>query len=117
MTDDHAVEEISLQLVQMEEERFVTRYHQNVEKQRQKVWHDRHIKNKQFQVQGLILMYDNKFLKHPGKLKKHWLGSYIVTYITNGGAVQLQNIDGTPFRGLINGIQLKSCHDSRDLGA
>ena len=35
-----AVEERLSQLVQLEEEHFVIGYHQNVEKERQKVWHD-----------------------------------------------------------------------------
>ena len=50
MIDVGVVEERLLQLVHLEEECFVVGYHQNVENQRQKVWHDRHIKNKQFQV-------------------------------------------------------------------
>ena len=34
------VKERLLQIVHMEEERFVAGFHQNVEKQRQKAWHD-----------------------------------------------------------------------------
>ena len=89
MTDVSVVEEILSQLVQLEEYHFVTGFHKKIEKQRQKVWHDRHIKNKLFQVGGLVLMYYNKIFKHPGKLKTHWLGSYIVKMITHGGAVKL----------------------------
>ena len=37
------VEQRLSQLVQMEEERFVAGFHQTVEKQRQKAWHDHHI--------------------------------------------------------------------------
>ena len=48
MTNFSVIEEILLQLMQLEEEHFFAGYHQNVEKERQKVWHDRHIKNKQF---------------------------------------------------------------------
>ena len=59
-------------------------------------------------------MYDKKFFKHPGKLKTHWLGTYIVTHITYEGAVQLKKLDGTPVRGLVNGIRIKPYQDIRD---
>ena len=48
-------------------------------------------------------MYDSKFLKHPGKLKMHWLGPYIVAHITEAGTVKLHKLDGTPVMGMING--------------
>ena len=78
MTDIGVVEERLVQLIQMEEEHFIFGFHQNVEKQRQKSWHERHITTKQFKVGGLILMYDSKFLKHLSKLKTHWLGPYVL---------------------------------------
>ena len=62
-------------------------------------------------------MYDNKFFKHPGKIKTHWLGPYIVMHITNGGAMQLHNLDGTPIKGLVNGCWVKPYQDSHDLVA
>ena len=46
MTDVDVVEERLLQLIHLEEERFIAGFHQNVGKQRKKAWHDRHIKNK-----------------------------------------------------------------------
>ena len=102
MTDTDAVEERLAQLVQMEEERFIAGFHQNVEKQRHKAWHDHHIGTKQFKVDGLVLMYDNKFFKHPGKLKTHWLGPYVVAHITEAGMVKLRKLDGTPLASMIN---------------
>ena len=95
MTDADVVEERLLQLIHLEEERFIVGFHQNVEKKRQKIWHDRQIKNKHFEVGGLVLMYDSKFFKHPWKLKTHWLGPYVVKEITEGGAMMLDKLDGT----------------------
>ena len=40
-------------------------------------------------------MYDSNFFKHLGKLKKHWLGPYVVKEIIEGGAVKLEKMDGT----------------------
>ena len=55
MTDVNVVEEILSQLLQLEEECFVGGFHQNVEKQIQKAWHDLHIKSKHFDVGDLFL--------------------------------------------------------------
>ena len=96
MTDVDFVEKKLSQIVQMEEERFVARFHRNTEKKRQKVWHDLHIRTKHFEVRGIVLLYDRKFLKHPGKLKAHWLGPYVIVHITDAGAVKLHKLDGTP---------------------
>ena len=74
----------------MEEECFVAGFHQTVEKKRQKAWHDRHIRVKAFKFRGLVLLYNNKFFKHPGKLKTHWLGPYMVAHIIGAGTVKLQ---------------------------
>ena len=62
-------------------------------------------------------MYDNKFFKHLGKLRTDWLELYIITKITEGGTVKLQNLDGTEVQGLMNGSRRKPYHDSSDLVA
>jgi hypothetical protein len=53
-------------------------FHKQVEKEREKAWHDQHIKHKKFQVVDLILLYDNKFMQHPGKFRMQWLGPYVI---------------------------------------
>ena len=114
MTDVDVVEQKLSHLVQMEEELFVTGFHQNTEKQRQKSWHDRHIRTKHFEVRGLVLLHNSKFLKHIGKLKTHWLGPYVIAHITKVGAVKLHKLDGTPVAGMINGSRLKPYHANYD---
>ena len=49
MDDEAPLEEGLDQLLQLEEDFFIVGFHQRVEKDQQKAWHDRHIKNKQFQ--------------------------------------------------------------------
>ena len=61
------VENRLLQLVHLEEEHFFAGFNHNVENQRQKVWHDRHIKSKHFKVVGLVIMYENKFFERKAK--------------------------------------------------
>ena len=60
-------------------------------------------------------MYDSKLFKHPGKLKTHWLGPYIVKEITEGGAVKLEKLNGIDVIGIINGSQLKPYFYNCDL--
>jgi hypothetical protein len=79
--------------------RFVTGFHQQVQKAREKAWHDRHIKQKKFQVGDLVLLYDNKFMQHLGKFKMHWLGPYVIQHVTEIGVAQLETLNGeVPWR-------------------
>ena len=95
------------QLIQLEEDHFVAIFHQHIEKDQQKAWHDRHIKKKQFQQGDLVLLYESKFMKHPGKLQMHQLGPYLVNSITSGGAVQMKQLDGVMLPTLVNGSRMK----------
>jgi hypothetical protein len=97
----------------MEEDRILAGFHQQVHKARDKAWHDRHIKRKTFKEGDLVLLYDNKTLQHPGKLRMHWLGPYEVKTIMEGGAVQLRDLAGAYLRGMVNESRLKLYKDSR----
>ena len=90
MDNVEALEEHTTQFIQLEEDLLITGFHQCIEKDRQKAWHDCHIKNKQFTQGYLVMLYDIKFMKHPSKLQMHWLGPYLLHSINSGGAVQLQ---------------------------
>ena len=56
-----------------------------------------------------MLLYESKFMKHPGKLQMHWLGPYLINSITSKGVVQLQQLDGVMLPKLVNGSRLKPC--------
>ena len=107
MSDEGALEEHLTQLVQLEEDRFIVGFHQQVKKNHQKAWHDRHIKEKHFQRGDMVLLYDKKFAKHPGKLQMNWLGPYMIHFITDGGVVKLLYLDGALLPKLVNGSRLK----------
>ena len=113
MSDEGAVEERLAHLLQLEEARFIVGFHQQVEKDRQKAWNDRHVTMKNFPWEDMVLLYDNKFAKNLGKIHIHWLGPYIINCITSGGAVQLQNLDGTLLPNLVNISQLNPYRDSQ----
>eukprot|EP00253_Pinus_taeda_P012405 PITA_12405 len=68
MADHEALEERLAQLEELEEEWFLEGFHQHVHKQDEKCWHNHHINLCTFKVDDLVLSYDSKFEKFPGKL-------------------------------------------------
>jgi hypothetical protein len=52
-------------LVELEEDIFIAGFHQQVQKERENAYHDSHIKKKAFKQGDIVLVYDNKFIKHP----------------------------------------------------
>ena len=60
-----------------------------------------------FKVNDLVLLYDSKFKKYPGKFRMHWLGPYVVKEVTYGGVVQLGKLNGEPFPSKVNDSHLK----------
>ena len=113
MIDTNTMEERLAQLLALEEDRFIAGFHQKVQKAREKAWHDRHIKSKTLQIGDLVLLYDSKFIKFPGKFKTHWLGPYQIQQVTEGGAIQLSKLDGELLPTWINGSRLKLYSDSQ----
>jgi hypothetical protein len=81
-------------LVELEEDRFIARIHKQVQKEREKAYHDKHIKKTTFKLGDMVLVYDRKFMKHPRKFRTHWMGPYEVSYVTEGGATQLKTLNG-----------------------
>jgi len=84
------MEERMSQLLSLEEDMFITRFHQQVQKEREKAWHGRHIKQNKFQIGDFVL----KFVKFLGKSKTHWLGPCVIKYIIDGGEMQLEKLNG-----------------------
>jgi hypothetical protein len=103
MDDPGIVQERLAQLVELEEDKFIGGFHQPVQKEREKAYLDRHIRKKAFKQDDLVLVYDNKFIKHPGKFRTHWIGPYHIAYVTEGGDVQLKTLNGEWREGLVNG--------------
>jgi hypothetical protein len=68
----------------MEEDMILERFHQEVQKARDKACHDRHIKRKNCREGDLVLMYDSESLQHSGKLRIHWLRPYKVKSVIMG---------------------------------
>jgi transposase InsO family protein len=107
MSEEESVAQRLMELQELEETRFLADFHQSVEKERKKSWHDRHIKTKVFAQGDKVLLYDSRYQKHPGKLCMHWLGPFIVAEIRPSGAVRLAQLDGMLQPGWVNGARLK----------
>lgn len=69
------------------------------------------MRKKVFKEENLVLLYDSKFVHHPRKLNMHWLGSYIVNEITDGGKVRLATLSSEYLPRYVNGIWLKPYRD------
>jgi hypothetical protein len=113
MDDTGAIHERISQLVELEEDRFIVGFHQQIQKEREKAYHDRHTKKKIFRQGDLVLLYENKFIKHPRKFIMHWLRPYEIVYVTKGGVAQLKTLKGEWKEGLVNGSGLKLYYDNQ----
>ena len=57
-----------MQLSKLEEHRLIALQHQEIQKQQQKAWHDRNIKNKNLSVGDLTLLYKSRVKGKPKNL-------------------------------------------------
>jgi hypothetical protein len=64
MDDIGIIRERLAQMVELEEEKIMAGFHQQIQKEREKAYPDRHIKNKEFKQGDLVLVYESKFIKH-----------------------------------------------------
>jgi transposase InsO family protein len=94
MDNTSIVQDRLTHLLELEEDRLISKFHQQVQKYREKDYHDKHIKKKLFKKGDLVFLYDIKFMKNPGKLRTHWLGPFEVSYVRKGGDAQLKTPNG-----------------------
>jgi hypothetical protein len=100
-------------LVELEENIFIAGFHQQVQKEREKAYHDSHIKKKAFKQGDLEMVYDSKFIKHPRKFIMHYLGPYEITYVTKVGDAHLKTLKGEWKERIVNGSWLKLYYDNQ----
>jgi hypothetical protein len=54
--------------MELDKVRFLADFHQTMEKDLKKAWHDQHINHKLRGKGGQVPLYDKKYQKHPRKL-------------------------------------------------
>ena len=81
--------------------------HTEVIQLQRKIWHDKKIKEKQFQEGDWVLLYGSRYKDFKGKLRTRWLGPYTVEKCNENGSVLIRNIDDEAIPMLVNGHWLK----------
>ena len=79
------------------------------EKRRRKQWFDKKLKERNFAVGDLVLLYTLK--KNKRKLKKQGLGPYVIHTLLSSGAVKLATLDGEEMSTFINGSWLENFYE------
>ena len=75
-----------------------------------KQWHEKFIKQKQFNVGDWELLFDSWFKNLKGKLTTHCLGPYEVVTTFDNGLVKIKTIDGSEVSFIVNGHKLRLYH-------
>ena len=67
--------------------------HTEVVHLQRKIWHDRNMREKQFQEGDWALLYDSRYKEFKGKLRTRWLGPYTVGKFNDSGSILIRTID------------------------
>ena len=91
----------------MDEQSLQALLHTEVVQLQRMIWHDKNIKEKQFQEGDWALLYDSRYKGFKGKLRKRWLGPYTMEKCNDNGLVLIKTIDQESIPMLFNGHRLK----------
>ena len=95
-----------LQISELEELRNDAYENSKIQKARIKVFHDKSILRKTFDIGQKVLLYNSRLHIFPGKLRSRWSGPFIVRHVYPYGAIDIENPkNGTVFK--VNGQRLK----------
>ena len=76
----------------------------------QKQWHDKFIKQKQFNTGDWALLFDSRFKKFKGNLTTHWLDPFEIVIDFDNGSVKIKTIEGSEVSFIVNGHRLRLYH-------
>ena len=94
-----------LQLNELDELRMNTYENAKLYKDHTKLWHDKHLLNKEFHEGQFVLLYNSRLKLFSGKLKSRWSGPFKVVKVHPYGAIKISNDKGEEFK--VNGHRLK----------
>ncbi|CAM8954186.1 unnamed protein product [Rhodiola kirilowii] len=99
-----------MQLCELEELRLEAYEGQSDYKARTKLYHDKFILQRDFEVGQRVLLFSSRLRLMPGKLRSKWTGPFTIARVFNHGALELENPrDGSRF--VVNGQRVKHYHD------
>ncbi|KAG7530591.1 hypothetical protein ISN45_Un28g000010, partial [Arabidopsis thaliana x Arabidopsis arenosa] len=99
-----AEEKRLIQLSDLDEIRLEAYESSKIYKERTKIFHDKKIITKDFQVGDQVLLFNSRLKLFPGKLKSRWSGPFYITSVRPYGAVTLAGKSGDF---TVNGQRLK----------
>ena len=89
MNMEEAGEHRKLQLQELDELRLDAYENSRIYKEKTKIFHDKNISRKNFQVGQKVLLFYSRLKLFPGKLRSRWTGPFIVTNVFPHGAVEI----------------------------
>ncbi|KAL3698608.1 hypothetical protein R1sor_012684 [Riccia sorocarpa] len=95
------------QLIQLDEDREQASEDTKSIQEKRKENHDKRLKKIDVKDEDLVLLYDNRHLKFPGKLHLRWMGPYKVTKVFENGSLQLEDLGGNQLATRVNGWRVK----------
>ncbi|KAL1540300.1 hypothetical protein AAHA92_24671 [Salvia divinorum] len=107
--------ERKLQLQELEELRLESYDSAMWYKERTKLWHDKNLRKKEFQIDQRVLLFQSRLKLMLGKLKSRWTGPYVITSIRSNGALEIQGSSPNSEPFIVNGHRVKVFRDSSEL--
>ena len=105
-----AGEQCKLQLNELDEMRNEAYDSSRIYKDKTKLFHDKMILRKVFEVGQKVLLYDSRLRLFSGKLRSRWCGPFVVTNVFRHGAVEIKSFtSGHTFK--VNGHRLKHYYE------
>ncbi|KAL3690876.1 hypothetical protein R1sor_004527 [Riccia sorocarpa] len=107
LADEDSQDHRHQQLVKLEEDREQSKSDVTTIQQKRKENHDKRIRKIDVKDKDLVLLYENRHIKFPGKLHLRWMGPYRVTKVFDNGSLQLADLEGNPLAARVNGWRVK----------
>lgn len=96
------------------EDRLITQDTIYQEQQKQKQKHDKNIKEVQFKIGDLVLLYKSQ-LREKKKLEERWKGPYYIHEVMGNGVYKLRTMEGKILKVPVNSERLKHYYPRQDL--
>ena len=111
MDMEKAGKERKLQLQELEEHGLESYTNAEIYKRKTKIWHDKRLIRKEFQVGEKVLLFQSKLKLFLGKLRSRWTGPHEIVKVYPHGAVEIRDLKtGSVFK--VNGFRLKPYLDN-----
>ncbi|XP_016468057.1 uncharacterized protein LOC107790617 [Nicotiana tabacum] len=95
-----------LQLNELDEFRLHVYEIAKVYKEKTNMWHDKHIKHREFEPRQEVLLFNSRLKLFPENFKSRWAGPFKVVSVKPHGAVELRDTSSSGTF-LVNGQRVK----------